>query len=69
MVRGTRTAAAPRLQRDTAADKDSMGPQKRQSDGTDGARPKNGMHSCREYGILALEKPEGGRANAGPWVR
>ena len=69
MAHGPKTAPPPRPQRDTVADDDSAGPQPRQSDGTDGSRPKNGVHLCREYGLLAPEEPEGGRANAGPRVR
>ena len=62
--------AAPfRLQRDTAADNDSVVPLPRQSNGTDGARPQNGMHLRRKYGLLAPEEPEGGQANAGTLAR
>ena len=60
---------APLLLRDTEVDENSAGPLPRQSDGTDGARPKNGMHPRCEYGLLAPEEPEGGRSNTGPWVR
>ena len=69
MVCGPRTAASPRLHRDTASGDNSAGPQPQQSDVTDGARPKNGMHSRRKYSLLVPEESEGGRANAGPWVR
>ena len=47
MAHGPRTAVAPLPQRETAPDKDSAGPQLRQSDGANGARTKNGMHSRR----------------------
>ena len=50
MARGLTTAARPH--RGTAADDYSVGTQLRQSDGSDSARTKNGMHSRREYGIL-----------------
>ena len=43
----------------TAAEEDRMGTLTRQSDSTNGARPKNGMHSRRKYGLLAPEEPEG----------
>ena len=33
--------------------------------GANGARSKNGMHSHREYNILASEATEGGRARGG----
>ena len=68
MARGPRTAALPRP-RDTAAADDNAGNLPQQSDGANGARPKNGMHLRREYGLLATEDPEGGRANTGPWER
>ena len=68
MARGPRTALPPRP-RYTAADNDSAGPLPQKSDGADGARTENGMHLRREYGLLALEDPEGGRSKAGPWVR
>ena len=42
MAHGPRTAEAPRPQRDTAADNNIVGPLTRQSNGNDGARPKNG---------------------------
>ena len=58
MACGPRTAPPPHPQRDTAADNNSVGPQPQQSDGTDGASPKNGMHSYHEYGLLALEDLE-----------
>ena len=63
------TAALPLPHRGMAADDDSIGSQKRQSDGADGASPENGTHPRRKYRLLApeeLEEPEGGRANAGP---
>ena len=65
MARRPRTAPLPRPS-GTAVDDDSAGPLPRQSDG---ARPENGMHPRREYGLLAPEEPEGGRANAGPRAR
>ena len=69
MAHSPRTTAPPRPQRDKAADNDSTGPQPWQSNGTNGNSPKNGMHPRREYGLLAPEEPEGGRANAGPRAR
>ena len=69
MTRGTRTATPPQPQRSTETDNDSAGPQKRQSDGADGARPKNGMHLRRKYGILEPEETAGGPANVGLRVR
>ena len=42
MENGPRTAGAPLPQRDTVADNNSVGPLTRQSNGNDGARPKNG---------------------------
>ena len=48
MTHGPRTAAPPRPQRGTAVDNDSAGPQPRQSDGANGARPKNGTHLRRK---------------------
>ena len=69
MARGPRTAPLPRPQRVTAADKDSEVPQSWQSYCADGTSPKNGIHSRREYGILAPEEPEGDPDNVGPWVR
>ena len=51
---GPRTAAEP-CPRDMAAGNDSAGPLLRKSDGTDGARSKNGKHLSREYDLLAPE--------------
>ena len=53
------TAALIRLQRDTAVDENSARPQPQKSDGTDGVRPKNGIHLRCEYSLLAPEEPEG----------
>ena len=50
-------------------DNNISGPLLRKSYGTNDARPKNSMHSCREYGLLAPEDREGGRANVRPGVR
>ena len=58
MTHGLRTSALPRA-----------GPQQQQSGGADGARPKNGMHLRRKYGILAPEELAGGPANTRPRVR
>ena len=69
MARSLRTAPPPRPQRDTEADDNSAGTQPHQSNGSDIARTKNGIHSRREYGILVPEETEWGRANMGPWVR
>ena len=69
MMRGPRTAAPLRPQQGMSTDEDSTGTQQQQSDGADGARPKNGMHSRREYDILAPEEPEGGPDNVGAQVR
>ena len=49
--------AAPPRPRDLAADDYSAGGLPRQSDGANGAdhaRPENGMHPHRKYGLLAL---------------
>ena len=69
MMRGLMTVAPPRPQRGMTADDNSAGPQQQQSSGVDGARPKNGMHSCREYSLLAPEVLEGGPATFGPRIR
>ena len=37
--------------------RDSLGTLHRHTAGTDGARPKNGMHSCRKNGLLAPMGP------------
>ena len=58
MTHGLRTSVLPRA-----------GPQQQQSGGADGARPKNGMHLRRKYGILAPEELAGGPANTRPRVR
>ena len=71
MARKPRTAPPPRPS-GTAADDNSAGPLQQKSDGANGvdsARSKNGMHPRREYNLLALEAPEGVRANAGPSAR
>ena len=68
VAHGPRTAAFPHPS-GTAADNDSVGPLPRQSDSADGARPENGMHLRRKYGLLAPEEPEGSRSNAGPRAR
>ena len=68
MLRRPRTAVPPRP-RDMGTDDNSVGPLPRQSDGADGARPKNGMHSRRKYGLLAPEEMEKGRSNTGPRAR
>ena len=68
MVREPRMAVLPRLS-DTAADDDSAEPLLRKSGGANGASSKNGMHLRREYNLLALEAPEGGRANGGARAR
>ena len=52
---GPSMAPPPHPQRGMAADNDSAGPQPRKSDGT---RPKNGTHLCREYGLLEPEETE-----------
>ena len=62
-------ATPPRLQKGTAVDDDSAGPQPQQYDGTDGARPKTGLHLSREYGLLVPDEPEGCQDNTGPQVR
>ena len=59
MTHGPGKAAASSPQQGTAADEDIAGPQKRNSDRTDGARPKNGMQLRREYGLLAPDEPTG----------
>ena len=75
MTHGPRTAPPPRPQRDTAADKDSVGLKQRQSNGADISRPKNDIHLHNKYSILAPEEPEdpeepeGGPANTGPQLR
>ena len=68
MARGLRNSAAPHP-RDTATDDNSAGPLPRKSNGTNGARPENGMHLHRNYGLFASEEPEGGRSKVGHWVR
>ena len=68
MAFGPRTVPPPRLSC-TAADDVSAGPLTRKSDGVNGSRTENGMHPRREYGLLALEEPEGGQANAGTRAR
>ena len=40
----------------------------RHSDGANGTRPKNGMQSLREYGLLAPEEPADDTASAGTQV-
>ena len=57
MERGPRMVDQPRPQRDTAADDNGAGLLPRKSDGTDGARPKNGTHSRRKYVLLTSEDP------------
>ena len=57
MERGPRMVDQPRPQRDTAADDNGAGLLPRKSDGTDGARPKNGTHSRRKYVLLTSEEP------------
>ena len=47
----------PRPQRGTAAVGDSVGTLHRHTAGTDGARPKKGMHLRCEYGLLAPTGP------------
>ena len=66
MERGPRTAESPRPQRDTAEDDDSVGPLPRQSDGTNSARPENGMHLLRKYGLMTPEQLEGVKPTQGP---
>ena len=65
---GLRIALALHLS-DTAAENNSVGALPRQSDSANGARPKNGMHLQRKYGLVALEEPEGGQANVRTWAR
>ena len=65
MTHGPRSAALPPPS-DTSSDNDIMGALQQKSDG---ARTENGMHLLREYSLLALEDPEGVRANAGTWER
>ena len=59
----------PGLQRDTAANNNSMGTLPRKSDCTNDVRPKNVVHLHHKYVSLALEEPEGGQANARTRVR
>ena len=68
MVREPRMAVLPRLS-NTAADDDSAEPLLRKCGGANSASSKNGMHPLREYNLLALEAPEGGRANGGASAR
>ena len=62
-------APPPSPQRGMAADDNIAGSQQRNFDGADGARPENGMHLRRKYGILASKDPESDPATAGPRVR
>ena len=50
---GLGTAVPPHPQQGTAADGDNVGSTHRHTNGADIARPKNGMHTRREYGLLA----------------
>ena len=62
------TSAPPHPQWGTAADKDSAGSMHRHTNGADSARPKNGMHTRREYGLLAPTEPAENPAAAGTKV-
>ena len=66
ITRGLGTAAPLCPRRGTAADRNKVRPQKGHSDGADSARPKNGMHSRRKYGILSQKEPAGDPATEGP---
>ena len=61
-------SAPPRPQRGTAEVRYSTGSLYRHNAGTDGARPENGMHSRRKYGLLALTGPVVNTAAAGNQV-
>ena len=61
---GQRTEEPPDMI-ETAEDGGSAWPRTRQSDGTDGARSKQGALARHKYNILKLEETEGGPANAG----